>query len=538
MQLDDYADLQKCLAELDLAQKCGLAVLFDTYTKNDKPWGGVAGPNEPHAIHHAASLVELQWLYDRVGQHPALAGFMIGDDQGEVSERSAACTQFLFEHRPHLIPWLCGWIPPRNLAEHNNPIADPQIYPTLYNWGAPAERLAAETAAAYAGYSRQCREAGIIFWPMFNVTGDVGKRGPDMGGYCPSDSLLRFSGYSAIAYGAQGIWYLIYNSGALQHLGEWNTDFEVSQALTPLYPIAQRMNHRIAAWGPKVLGRTSTGLFGTAFGAAAPKWPFAEEQANPEAGDALTPPAAGKLVEGMSDGLIVGILTKDGRAPLAMVVDCRASKNLGDLPSRKVRVRFAPAVRQIAMLEPSGATRVRGREVELTLEAGGGQLLILDGAGLDDLCTTKAIYAPTNAAAAGEPRRLSTAELKGIRAAKLRLDVFGAEGPPLDAKYIDLNGHRLGTVPAGTRDTWVMRVVDLKPGQLAWIRPANELVVRTECDDAWKFRNATLAVQLADGAWVASSTDSKVHSVANWAFSEGDTWGKDGVAGPIRLAFE
>jgi len=141
MQLDDYADPEKGVRELDLARKHRLWVMFDTYTKNDRPWGGKRS-EEPyeHPLHHPASLLELQWLYERLGKHPALLGFMIGDDQGEVTPRAAQCTRFLFEQpKPHLIPWLCGWIPPENLARHNNPIANPQIYPTLYEWQLSAE---------------------------------------------------------------------------------------------------------------------------------------------------------------------------------------------------------------------------------------------------------------------------------------------------------------------------------------------------------------------------------------------------------------
>ena len=170
MQLGDYADADKGIKELDLARKYGLGVMFDTYTMNNRPWGGKVGPTDSHPSHHPASLPELQWLYRKLGRHPALVGFMIGDDQGQVSQRAADCTRFLHDQpRPHLFPWLCGWISPTNLAAHNNPIEDPQIYPTLYSWRLPAEELARQYAAAYASISRACRDSGVIFWPMFNV---------------------------------------------------------------------------------------------------------------------------------------------------------------------------------------------------------------------------------------------------------------------------------------------------------------------------------------------------------------------------------
>lgn len=540
MQLDAYGDADKGLQELDLAHKYGLGVLFDTYTKNDRPWGGKAGPVEPHPNHHPASLPELQWLYARLHRHPALIGFMIGDDQGEVSSRAADCTQFLYaQPRPHLMPWLCGWIAPQNLAAHNNPIEDPQIYPTLYAWDLPADALAQQYAAAYAGTSRQCRDLGVIFWPMFNTTlGTQNPTGKDMFGYCPSDSLVRFPAYAALAYGAEGIWYFTYNGGALEHAGVHQTAAEAQQALTPLYPVAKAINQRIAAWGPRLLGRTSTGLFGTAFGTQQPDWPFPEDAAAFQTPEALTPPTPGKLVEALSDDLLVGILMKRGKKPLAMVVNCRTSKGFGDLPAREVTLQFAPAVTAIHVLEGKEAQPLQGNSLELTLEPGGGQLLELEGKGLDSLCAPAAIYAvPKAGRAATAARSLTAADLAGLRAARLRIDVYGADGrPQYAAKYIDINGHRLSTVPANNSDTWTFKTVAFDPSQLAWIRRANEVTVRTECDDSWKFRNLTLAVQLADGTWVKTGADTTVHSTPNWAHSEGTTWGKDGIAGPIRLA--
>ena len=535
MQLDDYGDPDQGLRELDLAQRHGLGVLFDTYTKNDRPWGGQEPPAEDHPLHHAASLAELRWLYQRLGSHPALIGFMIGDDQGEVSERSNACTAFLFDQRPQLMPWLCGWISPQNLAEHNNPIADPQIYPTLYQWELPAEELARQYAATYAGWSRQCRDQGVIFWPMFNVTGSRGKLGPDMGGYLPSDSLVRFPGYAAIAYGAEGIWYFIYNAGALQHLGPHKTPEAARRALTPLYQVGKRMNLRIAAWGPRVLGRTSTGLFGTSFGAKAPAWPFAEDQGEFPNPEALARPAAGKLVEAMDDDVLVGLLTRRGEAPLAMVVDCRVSKEWRDVPARQVTVRFAPQVSSINVLEGGRSRAHEGSTVTLRLESGGGQLLELKGRDLEALCSTRAIYAGAGVEA-GE-RHLTEGDLGGLRAAKLRMDCYGSEGGQYAGKYIILNGQRLAQVPAAGGDRWSLQVVDLTAEQLGWVRLRNEVTVDNAAQDAWKFRNVTLAVQLADGAWVKTNTDETVWSVPDWAFTEGRTWGADGIAGPIVLEF-
>lgn len=361
MQLDDYADIEKCSKELDLAKKYGLWAMLDTYTKNDRPWGGKAW-EEPydHPIHHAASLEELTWLYEKVGNHPALLGFMIGDDQGEVSPRSDACTDFLFRQpKPQLMPWLCGWVPPKNLAEHNNPIANPQLYPTLYNWELPADMLAIRYISAYADWTRECRTYGLIFWPMFNVSPPQGTD------YLPSDSLTRFPAYLALAFGAEGIWYFTYNGGAIQRAGNYTTEEEVKGALTPLYDVVKKANNRIASWGKKVMGRERAAVFSTAF----------PDNAEMEKVKDLKKPAEGELIEKMDENLIAGVLLKKGENPLVMVVDCRVSKNWGDIPQRNVTIRFSPKVKKVGILEGDKTKTVNGNEVKLELESGGGQML-------------------------------------------------------------------------------------------------------------------------------------------------------------------
>jgi len=429
------------------------------------------------------------------------------------------------------MPWLCGWIDPANLAANNNPIGDPQIYPTLYEWGLPADDLAERYCAAYASYGRRCREAGVVFWPMFNVAGDLGKLTPDMGGCMPSDSLLRLPAYAAVAYGAEGIWYFIYNSGALQHLGPHTTDADVARALTPLYPVARRVNRRIASWGPLVMGRTCQGVFGTAF---RPKsdWPCPEDLPPYGASEELAEPGAGKLIEGMDENLIVGVLTGNAKRPLAMVVDCRAAKSLNALPEREVEIRFASQVARVRVLEGGEATAVRGATVRLRLEAGGGQMLELEGNGLGGLAEREAIYRSVAHPQSTTPAA-TVADLEGATAARLRLDVYGSNGGAYAEKWVILNGVRIGQVPVTNRDAWTLTALSLAPEHLTLLRPVNELVVTNEGGDAWKFRNVALAIRRRDGTWVKSATASAVHSSPNWAHSEGTPFGPDGKAGPI-----
>jgi len=365
MQLDDYGDPNKLGRELDLAGKHGLAVMLDTYTKNDRPWGGKAGWVEPHRVHHAASVIELKWLHARIGKHPALIGYLLGDDHSGLTRRLIGGTNFLRSSAPHLMPWICQNVAnARSLAGNGNPIFNVQIYPTLYRRDLPAAEQARLYCVALAGMRRDSQQLDLIMWPMFNVTRPG--RSPSGFAHLESDSLARFPVFASLAYGAQGIWYFTYSGGALQAHGRYRTEPEVRKALTPLYPIARKANLRIAAWGPRLLGRKADRLFSTAW-----------RQRKSLAAESLVRPGAGGLVETMSDDLLVGILTKGGQPPLAMIVDCRGSGKFGDLRPRRVEVRFAESVGGTAVLEGKDRREVRGRTVTLKLEAGGGQLVEL-----------------------------------------------------------------------------------------------------------------------------------------------------------------
>lgn len=90
-------------------------------------------------------------------------------------------------------------------------------------------------------------------------------------------------------------------------------------------------------------------------------------------------PKSGRLVESMSNDMLVGILTKEKSTPLAMVVDKRTSKFYGLVLPREVEVRFSPSVTSITVLSGKRPEVVQGNVVKLKLKAGEGQLLELTG---------------------------------------------------------------------------------------------------------------------------------------------------------------
>ena len=341
---------------LALAQKHGLRVMVDTYTPNARPWGGTAAAYTPHRSHHPATLPELKWLHARYGTHPALAGYLLGDDIGAVPQELIDTTRFLRRHAPHLFPWVCQCSHnPASLVEAGNPIGNLQVYPTLYEKDLSAPVQGHVFCQQVDACRKDYRRHDLVMWPMFNV---VGVR---------SDSLVRFQVYASLAYGAQGLWYYTYRNGLQKGCG-YKTVEQVRTAMEPTWAHAAEANRRVGAWGTHLLGRWADGVFAT----GQPRLPAIR-------------PATGRLIEHMSDDLLVGILTKPGASPLAMVVDRRVDKKPGAVPERQATVRFAPAVTGVDVLEGDAQRSLSGRTVALTLRGGDGQLLALRGIGLKTL---------------------------------------------------------------------------------------------------------------------------------------------------------
>ena len=336
---------------LDLAAKHGLKVMVDTYAPNDHPWGGKADAYTAHPSHHPATLSELRWLHERVGKHPALAGYLLGDDIGVVPQELVETTEFLRRDAPHLFPWICqcthAW---ESLARIGNPLADPQIYPTLYQKHLPATYQRDEYCKALDRLRQTCRRLHLVSWPMFNVCGDS-----PAGSCTVSDPFLRFQPYAALAYGAQGIWYFTYACLPGKEDGKPHS--------TPSLAVVKEVNRRVGAWGPRLLGCDAVGVFHTDF-----------------AGGTGLAPGQKQLIRRMSPDLLVGLLLGRDGSVYAMAVDKRVGGAPAEWAPRKVSIEFAPDVQAISPVSADGPPRwERGRKVSLSLPAGGGELLALRG---------------------------------------------------------------------------------------------------------------------------------------------------------------
>lgn len=146
----------------------------------------------------------------------------------------------------------------------------------------------------------------------------------------------------------------------------------------------------------------------------------------------------------------------------------------------------------------------------------------------------------TKLSRARQQRSITAEDLKTITAAKLRIRVFDVNSePPYQGKFIFLNGEKLAPVPTnqGELSAWQETVLDLQPDQLGLVQMDNTLELDNAGGDCYKFTSLTLAVQLADGTWVESSTDETVHSsVSAWAYTEGEVFPGQ-RSGPIRIRF-
>ena len=343
---------------LELGQKHGLKVLIETYAHDAKPWGGTAGPFVSQGGIHAATLPELKWLHARYGRHPALIGYLLGDDFWTLPPSLVETTRFLHRNAPQLFPWICqNKLDARSLAQACNPIGNLQVYPTLYMKNLPVAVQTHLVCQALELCRRMYRRYDLIMWPMLNVD------------RVSSDSLVRFSVYAALAYGAQGIWYYKYGGGSLQKGGGYKTVEQVKAALQPRWAVVAETNHRVTTWADHLLGRRSRAVFYTGHPPIS----------------ALRP-GPGRLVEQTSEDLLVGILTKPGAPPLAMVVDTRVDRKPEAGPKRQPTVRFARAVTGIDVLARRDTRSVTGHTITLGLRGGDGQLLALRGTGFGKLC--------------------------------------------------------------------------------------------------------------------------------------------------------
>ena len=164
----------------------------------------------------------------------------------------------------------------------------------------------------------------LDFWPLFAL-GDGGGV-PDIS----SDSLIRVQAFSAIAYGARGLYYYCYEHGVWNATCSDPTPGACNYEPLANYMVVKKVNADAAKWGTMLLESRHTGAV--------------RSPSDPQ-NDHSIAPGPGRVVEQMDDQLLVGVFS-DGLEEdtgYLVVVDLRTDVAPGAVPPRTVTLSINPA---------------------------------------------------------------------------------------------------------------------------------------------------------------------------------------------------
>ena len=306
-------------AQLESCNKRGIQGIVDTYRCT--PWisteaygGASQGTSNgyiPFNTNHKITLPEVQLLAKELVSIPSAVGLLITDDGVDLRNNEIEEIEWMRQNTPELFPWVnqCGdgseW-----LARAGTPYAVPELYSVKGPTG-DANSMASSLLGTFDDWTSKSTRFNLKFWPLINV-GDGGDTG-----YVRSNSLVRFSAFSSLAFNAKGLnWYCwgrgIYNL--------------TSDEPSPIYDTVKSVNTKILAWAEDVLTHS---IFEGTF----------------ETGTKSVPrsfsPSNDSFVKSMSDDLLAGIMTSssDPRSVLLIVVDKRVDISLnGGGEARDVKI--------------------------------------------------------------------------------------------------------------------------------------------------------------------------------------------------------
>lgn len=128
-------------------------------------------------------------------------------------------------------------------------------------------------------------------------------------------------------------------------------------------------------------------------------------------------------------------------------------------------------------------------------------------------------------------KKLTEKDLADIKGAIFAVELYDSDiGPYL--KHLQINGATVVEVPASKKDKFDLNFINIPKDKLGSINPENNIKFDGGGADAYKLRNVVLYVQLKNGTWVKSETDSNIYcsqSKRNWVGSEGK------VLNPIEM---
>ena len=239
------------LRQLDVVEAHGLQALVDGYTCSS--WGGPqnlgtaqaffngedTGPPGAwvdHAYLHKPSPKETKWIIDQLKDRKSVVGLLLADDvsDGEGSELEAM--QVMRTHAPQLLPWVNQYEDPSDtiwLARGGFPYVMPELYSVTAD-GMPNSG-ASELLKDLENWGMSGERYGQKLWPLLNLPPGISK------------PRVRFQAYSALAYGAKGLfWFCWRNGGGWRHEGD-------QKGKTRAYGPLKLVNTAARAWAPHIL---------------------------------------------------------------------------------------------------------------------------------------------------------------------------------------------------------------------------------------------------------------------------------------------
>jgi len=304
----------------------------------------------------------------RRGVASQFAAIQVHDDTLTQTGATIKATGWLRSHAPWMVPLVNevgGNSGPQTLHRSGLFIAAPEQYPLTCPDSNCSTINATRGALAqmnlYAGNAAADSRFGLHHWPLFQIGGGNGPldgpNSPDKGrSNVRSDSLVRWMGYAAVAYGAKGLNWYCWGGGIYWYSRDQNSPGRPS----PMYQTVREVNADARAWGDELLG----GGFGFA---AALHTGFSDANGGGS-------PSLQNVVVTMDDDLLVGIFLPEDDATLAatersaaavdaylFVVDKRVSGQLAPVSRRNASLWLHPSV-GAASVAPPGQQGARGFE--------------------------------------------------------------------------------------------------------------------------------------------------------------------------------
>lgn len=341
-------------AQIAMCHKYNMTSLVDSY--RCLPWGpptniggdcqGSTGGFVTQRANHKITLPEVKWLASELTTLPGAAGILITDDGVDLARNEIEEIEWMRANTPSLFPWVnqCGdgteWV-----ARAGSPYAVPELY-SVKGTSGNAIAMAQAQLGGYESWIGKSQRFGLTHWPLVGI-GD--------GGGIPninSTSLTRFQAYSAVAYGAKGIFWYCWGE-AIWQFGNASTG--VKPGPRHIYPAVQAVNYRLGDhWAPVI--------------AAHQQWQGVFSSKGSWGVPGGLEPKKGLLVEAMSADLLVGVMTTAPptvaapagviNSTLLVIVDKRLSDELAPAAARTATVVLGSAAGENPQILPGGSASV------------------------------------------------------------------------------------------------------------------------------------------------------------------------------------